>query len=68
LRFCNSSGLTATPSHQRRICESDTVCVVAGPRTVISMGVPSAIWRVHKPKSLSKPFGINRITTKPTAP
>jgi hypothetical protein len=27
-RFCNSSGLTATPSHQRRICESDTVCVV----------------------------------------
>jgi hypothetical protein len=23
--FCNSSGLTATPSHQRRICERETV-------------------------------------------
>jgi len=42
-RFCNSSGLTATPLYQRRVCASDTVGVVAGSRAVISMGVPGAI-------------------------
>jgi hypothetical protein len=46
-RLSTSSGLTATPLHQRKICITERQCIVGASRTCTSSCVPEAILSTH---------------------